>query len=78
MACYTLVAMTTAVLFGLGFQELVVIFLIVMVLFGATKVPQLMRGLGQGIKEFKTAVKDDEDSKSSPELPSKETGENSK
>ena len=41
-----------------GVQELLIILVIVLVIFGATKVPQLMRGLGQGIKEFKQAVND--------------------
>jgi sec-independent protein translocase protein TatA len=43
----------------LGTPEIIVIVLAVVVLFGATRVPQLMRGLGQGIKEFKQAVKED-------------------
>ena len=75
--CYTFKVMATAILFGLGVQELGLILIIVMVLFGATKVPQLMRGLGQGIKEFKTAVNDDDDSKGKNELPDKESSENS-
>ena len=44
---------------GLSMQELLIIGGIVVLLFGATKLPQLMRGMGQGIKEFKQAVKDD-------------------
>jgi sec-independent protein translocase protein TatA len=44
--------------FGMGTQEWVVILIIVLVLFGATRVPQLMRSVGQGIKEFKGAIKD--------------------
>jgi sec-independent protein translocase protein TatA len=43
-----------------GYGELLVILVIVLVLFGATRVPQLMRGIGLGIREFKSAVKDDE------------------
>jgi TatA/E family protein of Tat protein translocase len=39
--------------FGLGTQELVVIFLIVLVLFGGKKIPELMRSLGQGLHEFR-------------------------
>jgi sec-independent protein translocase protein TatA len=46
-------------LFNVGPSELWIILLIVLVLFGATRVPQLMRGIGQGIREFKSAVKDD-------------------
>lgn len=48
--------MTLAMMIGLGINELLVILLIVLVLFGASRVPQLMRGLGQGIREFKGAL----------------------
>jgi sec-independent protein translocase protein TatA len=43
-------------MFGLGIQELIVIFLIVMVLFGAKKLPEIGKGLGKGIREFKRAT----------------------
>jgi sec-independent protein translocase protein TatA len=43
-------------MFGLGFGELVLILLIVVVVFGATKLPQLGDGLGKAIKNFKRAV----------------------
>ena len=43
-----------------GFQELLVIFLIVLVIFGASKLPQLGKGLGEGIKNFKLGLKSDE------------------
>ena len=46
---------------GLGFQELVVIFLIVVVLFGATRLPQLGKGLGEGISNFKKGLKGDDE-----------------
>jgi sec-independent protein translocase protein TatA len=42
--------------FGLGFGELVLILLIVVVVFGSTKLPQLGDGLGKAIKNFKRAV----------------------
>lgn len=42
--------------FNLGFGELVIILLIVVVVFGATKLPQLGDGLGRAIKNFKRAV----------------------
>jgi sec-independent protein translocase protein TatA len=42
--------------FGMGFGELVLILLIVVVVFGSTKLPQLGDGLGKAIKNFKRAV----------------------
>ncbi|MBF5027181.1 twin-arginine translocase TatA/TatE family subunit [Planobacterium oryzisoli] len=48
---------------GLGFKEILIIALIIIVLFGAKKIPELMRGVGSGIKEFKDAVKDEDKKK---------------
>ena len=45
----------------LGFQELMVILLIVIVIFGANKIPQLGKGLGEGIKNFKSAMRSGEE-----------------
>jgi sec-independent protein translocase protein TatA len=44
-----------------GVQELIVIFLIVVVLFGASRLPQLGRGLGEGISNFKKGLKSSDD-----------------
>ena len=41
--------------FGMGGQELLVIGLIIIVFFGGKKIPELMRGLGSGIREFNNA-----------------------
>ncbi len=46
---------------SLGFSEILIILLIIVVLFGAKRIPELMRGLGTGIKEFKKASSIDED-----------------
>lgn len=43
---------------GLGGQEMIFIMLALVLLFGAKKIPELARGLGTGIKEFKNATKD--------------------
>jgi sec-independent protein translocase protein TatA len=53
---------------SLGPGELIIIFLIVLLLFGANQIPKVARGLGQGLREFKQAARDlqQEDDKSSP------------
>lgn len=52
-------------LFGLGTPEIIIIVLLVVILFGAKKIPELMKGLGSGIKEFKKATSaEDEEIKS--------------
>lgn len=43
-------------LFALGTSEIIIIVLIVVLLFGAKRIPELMRGMGRGVKEFKDAV----------------------
>lgn len=50
---------------GLGAQELIIILLIVVLLFGARKIPDLARGLGKGITEFKRGLKDTTESQDS-------------
>lgn len=42
-----------------GIQELLVILVIAVLLFGGKKIPELAKGLGQGIRNFKTALKDE-------------------
>ena len=54
-------------LFGLGMQEVIVIALIVLLLFGGKKIPELMKGLGRGVKSFKDGMKEIEDDNSSSE-----------
>jgi sec-independent protein translocase protein TatA len=44
-------------MFGLGGSEMIVILLVVLLLFGGKKIPELMRGLGNGIREFNDAKK---------------------
>ncbi len=47
-------------MFGLGVPELIVILVIVMIVFGAGKLPEIGGAIGKGIKSFKKSVKDDE------------------
>ena len=56
-----MVSLPIAAIMGLGGTELLVILIILLVLFGGSKLPSLARGMGQSIKEFKKASKDAED-----------------
>ena len=49
--------MSNLVLFGIGMQEVLIIALIVLLLFGGKKIPELMNGLGKGVKSFKDGMK---------------------
>lgn len=53
--------MTTLLLLGLGMQEILLIALIVLLLFGGRKIPELMKGLGKGVKSFKDGVNGPDD-----------------
>jgi sec-independent protein translocase protein TatA len=44
----------------IGLPEILIILAVVLLLFGGKKIPELMKGLGSGIKEFKNAAKDDQ------------------
>ena len=48
--------MYTLLLLGIGTQEILFIALIVLLLFGGKKIPELMKGLGKGVKSFKDGV----------------------
>lgn len=55
-------------MFGLGTPEIILIAIVILVLFGAKKIPELMQGLGKGVKEFKKATNEiEKDIKSSTE-----------
>lgn len=57
-----------ALFFGaIGPQQVILILVIVLLLFGGRKIPELMRGLGSGIKEFKKATKEEEEEETKKE-----------
>jgi sec-independent protein translocase protein TatA len=49
-----------------GFQELLIILVVVLVLFGGRKLPELAKGLGQGMREFKKATREDTNEEGAP------------
>jgi len=66
--------------FGIGVPELLLIFGVLILLFGATKLPSLAKGLGQSIKEFKKATQDEETggankSEQKPTAPAKDSSD---
>ncbi len=52
--------------FGIGGMEVVLILAVILILFGAKKIPELAKGLGSGIKEFKKATKEVTDEINNP------------
>lgn len=53
--------LNTLILIGLGAPEIILIVVALLLLFGGKKIPELMRGLGRGVKEFKNAKDGDSD-----------------
>ena len=50
-------------MFGLGFPEIILILVIVILIFGTSRIPELGRGLGEGIRNFRKGMKNDEEEK---------------
>ncbi len=59
-------------MFGLGTQELMIILVIIIVLFGATRLPQIGSGIGQAIRNFKKSVREGEEIDVTPDKEEKE------
>jgi sec-independent protein translocase protein TatA len=58
-------------MFGLGTQELIIILILVLFIFGAGKLPQVGGALGKGLRNFKQGIKDDETDEKKKELEEK-------
>ncbi len=56
----------------IGAPQVILIVVIILLLFGGKKIPELMKGLGGGVKEFKNAMKDEEENKISKDQDKKE------
>jgi len=56
-------------IFGLGAQEILLILVVIIFLFGAKKIPEIARGLGKGMSEFKRGMRDGQED---PEKPPKD------
>ena len=67
----SLILLPIAGILGLGGPELLIILVILLLLFGGAKLPALAKGLGQSIKEFKNAAKDDPIEPKKPDAPGK-------
>jgi len=60
----------------IGFREILLILVIILILFGAKRIPEMMKAMGQGVKEFKKAAKDISTSDdTTPAPPSKDNSE---
>ena len=62
---------------GLGTGEILLIALIILLLFGARRIPELMKGMGKGVKSFKEGMKELEKEINPPDGPAKETSRKS-
>ena len=60
---------------GLGMPELLIILVIILVLFGSRRIPDLAKGLGEGIRNFKAGIRGDEDKREIEDRKYREEGE---
>lgn len=68
--------MHTLTILQLSWQHLLIVAIILLILFGGKKIPEMMRGLGSGIKEFKDSVKEEDKPVTKTENPSSNTTNN--
>lgn len=61
-------------MFGLGTQELIIIFLIILVLFGASRLPEIGSGIGRAIKNFKKATSEPDEIDVTPKKEAEDSG----
>lgn len=65
--------MLTSSLLFIGTNEIIIIVVLALLLFGGKKIPELMRGLGRGVKEFKEGQKEDTSETKSTTTPNENT-----
>ena len=63
---------------NIGFTEILLVLLVVVLIFGGRKIPELMKGIGQGMKEFKKASRLDDEPEKKEETDTGKTEERSK
>jgi len=61
-------------MFGIGMPELIIILVIILIIFGAGKLPEIGSGIGRGIKNFKKATSGELDEEAEPQEPEKLAG----
>jgi sec-independent protein translocase protein TatA len=71
----TLLNIGQILIFGLGAPEIILIAIVVLLLFGGKKIPELMKGLGKGVKSFKDGMNEIEDADKSLKEEDKPKGE---
>lgn len=60
-------------MFGIGMPELIIILIIILIIFGAGKLPEIGSGIGKGIKNFKKATREKQDEIASPKNEEKDS-----
>ncbi|MEO0081649.1 MAG: twin-arginine translocase TatA/TatE family subunit [candidate division WOR-3 bacterium] len=60
-------------MFGLGWQEILLIVLVILLLFGARRIPEVMRSIGKGVRELKRGMKEIDSDEDKPDKPDQES-----